>query len=56
VSANFVAASITDNPKMLTLGLQERRFPNTLGKIDFEADKSRAAHLLLMKRDCWSKY
>jgi hypothetical protein len=46
MSAIFVAASITDNPKVLTAGLQEREFPYTLGKIDFEADKSHVCALI----------
>ncbi len=40
--AAFVAASITDNEKVLEAGILERGFPNGLGRIDFDADGTRA--------------
>jgi hypothetical protein len=40
--AAFVAAAITDNPQVLAAGILERGYPNTLGKIELEADKSKA--------------
>jgi hypothetical protein len=46
MSAVFVAVSITDNAKVLAAGLRERGFPNTLGTIEFDADKSQARALI----------
>lgn len=40
--AAFTAASITDSPEVLAAGIFERGFPNTLGKIAFEADRNHA--------------
>ena len=40
--AVVVAASITDNAKVLAAGIAERGFPNTLGKIELEIDKTHA--------------
>lgn len=40
--AAFVAASITDSPAALAAGIFERGYPNRLGKVEFEADRSRA--------------
>jgi hypothetical protein len=40
--AAFVAASLTDNPKVLAAGLFERGYPNALGTIDLELAKTSA--------------
>ena len=44
--AAFVAAAITDNPQVRTAGIFERGYPNTLGKIEVESDKSKAHALV----------
>lgn len=44
--AVLVAASVTDNPKAMAAGIAERGFPNTLGKIEFEADRTQARALI----------
>lgn len=40
--AAFVAASMTNRREVLTAGLFERGYPTALGKIEFEADGSKA--------------
>jgi hypothetical protein len=40
--AAFVAASITDNEKVLAAGIFERGFPNLSGKIEFESSVGQA--------------
>lgn len=40
--AAFVAASITNSPEALAAGIFERGYPNTLGKIEFESDGTKA--------------
>ena len=40
--AVFVATSITNSRTALAAGVFERGYPNTFGKIEFEADRSRA--------------
>ncbi len=44
--AAFVAASITDNDKVLEAGIFERGFPNAFGRIEFDADGSGARALV----------
>jgi hypothetical protein len=44
--AVLVAASITDNPRAMAAGIAERGFPNTLGKIEFAADRTQARALI----------
>jgi hypothetical protein len=44
--AVLVAASVTDNKKAMAAGIAERGFPNTLGKIEFEADRTQARALI----------
>ena len=51
--AVFVAASITDNQTVLAAGIVERGFPNTFGKIEFEADgRWRARSSATIKARC----
>lgn len=44
--AAFVAVSITNSLKTLAAGVFERGYPSAMGKIDFEADVSRAHALI----------
>ena len=44
--AVFVAASLTNSRDALSAGIFERGYPNTFGKIDFEADRTHAHALV----------